>query len=151
MEYSAIAFFLVCILKLSPTLAPGAGAILGTVVVMLLFPLILLFQALIALKDDFPARAISGRLRASIILVCVVQFVCCIGLGALGTDAILVELPRESRLPGNDLPMLSIYLAAGSILAAALWNIAAAIVLWRTTGMIRRNFKGRLWESYEST
>ena len=150
LEYSAAAFFVARMLKLSPSVDPEAKVFLRVTFFALLFPCFLLYLAQWVLRKCFPARAITNWELSLVIGVCVVQMICSIYLGALGASAILVDLPRETAQIGSDIPMLSSYLAVISFLVAAIWNLVAAIVLWRVIRLVRRNYRERPWESFES-
>jgi hypothetical protein len=150
-EYLAIALFMASIWKLSPSIDNGTEIFLCFLIFMLLLPSLLLYQAQSVLKNFYPARAFSRWQLGFTVSICIVQIVTSIFLAAFSFYTAMVDLPRETSQIGNDIPIWPSYLCAISMFGASLWNLTAAIVLWRTIWIIRRNYRTRLWESFEVT
>jgi hypothetical protein len=149
-EYGAVAFFLASIWNSLVTVDNGPAGML-IVLLLIALPGLLLYQALFVVNNYFPARAFSGTLRAFLTVLCISQILSSLFLIITDLNTLFVELPAETRNGTNDIPMLPAYLVAISLLLTSLANGTAAVVLWRTVGTIRRNYRKGAWESFEAS
>jgi hypothetical protein len=103
-----------------------------------------MYNAYLLFKEYFPAKRISQRFRIWTISICILQFLASafFGSSSINILAILNTMPKDTRL--------AVCLMAIAFLSAALLNLITAIVLLRNMRAIRKNYRDRPWESFES-
>jgi hypothetical protein len=150
-EFLAFIFFLVRTSNMSLSIDQKYAGVLYLMLFLLALPYLQIYLAMFLLNNYFPAREFNSWLRVFILSLCVIQILSSVFLAVISTNAVFVELPKVRSRTHNDSFILPAFGMAISMAVASLCNLIAAVVLWRTMGVIRRKFRTGAWESFETT
>jgi hypothetical protein len=143
-QYLSIVFLVTDLWRHARITVASPAFYLYLLVFGVVLPGLLMYNARVLLREYFPAKRISQRLRIWTISICILQFLASVlsGASSLYILAILNTVPNDT--------MLAVCLMAISFLSAAVLNFITAIVLLRTMRATRKNYRDRPWESFES-
>jgi hypothetical protein len=148
-EYIAVALFFARTVRLSNVVGSGILGLLILFLFLLILPALLIQQAIFLLNNYYPEEEMSRGLRGFIVSLCVLQILSSLFFAILGFAGATAEMPRQPGEFTDDLA-LQRFLMALAMFVASLWNLATAVVCWRTVWVIRKNHRKTVWESFEA-
>ena len=119
----------------------------GLVFFLLLFPCIFNYLALRLLRNYYPARELPSWKRWLYNILGVLQIIIELFLGIAAVVFLLKQFPR-TPYRSMDMRVVIAYLWTVSMIAAAVWNLSAVVVVWRIMRVIRRNYRVALLETF---
>ena len=149
-EYIAFGYAALHEHKNTKSSGTASGLVIFLALFFFFFPLLVASMGQILLIRYYPDRELRAFGRISVISLCIIQILVSIFMSAGGLEGLLVELPHGANELRKGVFLLPAYLMYISILTAAIWNLAAAIVVWRMIWAIKRNFKKGLEEVFET-
>ena len=144
LQYLSFVFLVTDLWRHARISAASPAFYLYLLVFGVVLPGLLMYNAHLLLREYFPAKRISQRFRIWTVSICILQLFASalFGFSSLYILAVLNTMPKDTTL--------TVCLMAMSFLSAALLNLITAIVSLRTMRTIRKNYRDRPWESFES-
>jgi hypothetical protein len=128
----------------------GPGGLAIALGLFLLFsPVLLASLGILLANRYFPERELRSSGKVTLIALCILQILASIFMcvGSLGN--LLADQPYTAGHSSISVLFLPPHLINTATCFAALWNLAAAIILWRTIRVIRKNARAAILRSFE--